>query len=137
MDGQVKVLVAALIQDTMRVLLTKHGPSGKWHLPDTDVRFGETLAQAIERGFREDFGTGLTVLDSKPFGVAQVIDSAIGTHYVIHGLTALPDSWPTERTEGSLLVRTESVEIISAMRGEVLHSSIALIEQAFEIKFSQ
>src|SRR5262245_19033478 len=82
MSEKVTVLAAALVQEGESIFLSRHGAQGKWHLPDVEVRFGETVAEALDRGFREDFGIGLDV-DGKVIATAQVVDAEKGTHYVI------------------------------------------------------
>jgi 8-oxo-dGTP diphosphatase len=60
--------VGAIIQDDVgRVFLAKRGrevrnESGKWEFPGGAVEFNETLAQALVREIREEYGFSVSVL---------------------------------------------------------------------------
>src|SRR5688572_27711056 len=70
------VLVSAFITGPDgRVLLTRHAPYFKWHLPDGDVVRGERLADALVRAVRHDLGIEV-VPDTAPFLVTETITKA-------------------------------------------------------------
>jgi 8-oxo-dGTP diphosphatase len=73
------------------VFLGRRGPGarnevGRWEFPGGTVRFGETLAAAVVREFREEFG--MTVEVTAPLGVADHILPAEGQHWVSASFTA-------------------------------------------------
>ena len=83
MEKHPVLLVAALVlDDTNRILLTRHAPYHKWHLPDGDVRFGETLLDALARSFHEDFSVTPLFFDAEPWNVDETIHVRRGVHYV-------------------------------------------------------
>jgi len=78
--------VGALIIDSReRLFLSKRGPQsrnerGLWEFPGGSVEFGETLACALQREMREEFGIGIQVGD-----LLDVVDHILpeeGQHWV-------------------------------------------------------
>ena len=78
--------VGALIEDGQgRVFLTRRGPKarnerGLWEFPGGSVEFGETLAAALKREMREEFGIEIAVGD-----LLDVVDHILpgeGQHWV-------------------------------------------------------
>jgi ADP-ribose pyrophosphatase YjhB (NUDIX family) len=81
-SDQIILLVSALIADAHgRVLLTAHAPTYKLHLPDGDVRFGETLRDALVRSVREDLAV-VIVPDARPFLVTESFGIGGGKHFL-------------------------------------------------------
>lgn len=77
-----RILVSACIVDAYgRVLVTRHAPSMKWHLPDGDLRRGERIADAVRRSVKEDLGIDV-VPDPPPFLVTEAIAPSGAPHYV-------------------------------------------------------
>ncbi|HTK05413.1 MAG TPA: NUDIX domain-containing protein [Candidatus Eisenbacteria bacterium] len=83
------VLVSAFIMETGgRVLLSRHAPYWKWHLPDGDVVRGERLHDALTRAVRHDLGIEV-VTEALPFLVTETITKS-GAHYIVAHFTARP-----------------------------------------------
>lgn len=84
-----RILVSACIADAAgRVLMTRHAPSMKWHLPDGEIRRGERIADAVRRSVREDLGLGVDP-DDAPFLVTETIAPSGAPHYVTLHVAAL------------------------------------------------
>ncbi len=92
MTGDVpKLLVAAVIGNAERlVLLTRHGPYWKWHLPDGEVHFGEKWEEALQRSFFHDFRRKLSLRDASPWLVTETVSAAKRLHLVTHHFRAEP-----------------------------------------------
>ena len=83
------VLASAFITEPGgRVLLTRHAPYWKWHLPDGDVGRGERLTDALLRAVRHDLGIEV-VPEALPFLVTETITKS-GAHYVAVHFAASP-----------------------------------------------
>ena len=57
---------AILIDDKQRIFLAQRGPNAKnergtWEFPGGSVEYGETLAEALKREMREEFGVEIEV----------------------------------------------------------------------------
>lgn len=75
------VLVSALITDNMnRALVTKHG-TGRWHLPDGDVRHLESSRDALFRSVLEDLGVKINI-DGRPFYMNETLNHERGSHMI-------------------------------------------------------
>ena len=76
---------ALLIDPSGRLFLSKRGPlarneRGLWEFPGGSVEFGETLAKALQREMREEFGIEIQVGD-----LLDVVDHILpeeGQHWV-------------------------------------------------------
>lgn len=78
----ITLLVSALISDRSgRVLLTGHAPTWKLHLPDGDVRFGETLRAALIRSVREDLAVDI-VPEARPFHISETFGKDGTKHFL-------------------------------------------------------
>jgi 8-oxo-dGTP diphosphatase len=82
----VGVGVGAMVFDEYgRIFLARRGPEarnevGLWEFPGGTVEFGETLADAVVREFREEYGMAVQVTGL--IGVADHILPAEGQHWV-------------------------------------------------------
>ena len=78
--------VGAIITDSQgRLFLARRGPKAKnerglWEFPGGSVEFGETMAAALQREMREEFGIEITV--GKLLDVADHILKTEGQHWV-------------------------------------------------------
>ena len=81
--------VGAVIVDSRgQVFLARRGPEarnerGRWEFPGGSVHFGETLAGALCREIREEFGVEIDVMEL--INVADHIIEAEGQHWVSPG----------------------------------------------------
>ena len=76
---------AILVNDEGRVFLARRGPKAKnerglWEFPGGSVEFGETLAQALQREIKEEYGVEISV--GALVDVADHILPAEGQHWV-------------------------------------------------------
>jgi 8-oxo-dGTP diphosphatase len=78
--------VGAIITDSQgRLFLARRGPKAKnergmWEFPGGSVEFGETMAAALQREMREEFGIEITV--GKLLDVVDHILKAEGQHWI-------------------------------------------------------
>ncbi len=123
------LLVAALVLDnTECILLTRHAPYRKWHLPDGDVRFGESLTDALVRSFEEDFGITPLLLDTNPWYVNETIREG-RVHYVTHYLRAIVQkATPLKPREGLETMRLDLLAGYSV--GGLLPATVDAIDVA-------
>jgi ADP-ribose pyrophosphatase YjhB (NUDIX family) len=89
-NGDVPVLLvsALVMRSDGMVLLTAHAPYWKWHLPDGQVRFGEKLAEALQRSFLDDFGMTLRPSQENPWLVTETVNAYRRLHVVTHHFRA-------------------------------------------------
>lgn len=76
---------AILFDDEGRIFLAQRGPDAKnergtWEFPGGTVEFGETLADALRREMREEFGVGIQV--GRLVDVADHLLPEEGQHWV-------------------------------------------------------
>ena len=76
---------AVVFDDAGRVFLAQRGPAarneaGRWEFPGGTVEFGETMAAAVVREFREEFA--MTVAVAEQLGAADHLLPDEGQHWV-------------------------------------------------------
>ncbi|MDY7088153.1 MAG: NUDIX domain-containing protein [Actinomycetota bacterium] len=82
---------AMVFDDDGRVFLARRGPAarnerGLWEFPGGMVDFGETMAEAVEREFIEEYG--MTVEVTGLIGVSDHILREEGQHWISPSFTA-------------------------------------------------
>ncbi len=123
------LLVAALIvDDNGRVLLSRHAPYYKWHLPDGEVQYGETLRVALARALGEDFHHAPRVIDDEPWFVAETIRPG-GVHYVTHHFRAVIPI--TKQVHARADLETMFLDLVQGFSThDVLSSTVAALDAA-------
>ena len=76
---------AIIVNNQGRLFLARRGPKAKnerglWEFPGGSVEFGETMAAALQREIREEFGIEITV--GKLLDVVDHILKAEGQHWI-------------------------------------------------------
>ena len=128
---RIQLLAAALIVDDQgRVLLTRHAPHWKWHLPDGDSQFGLTLSASLRKALHGDLDVDIRIQTHQPAVIAEVLNPSANRHFVILCYPAVITSGtPTERP-GTLEHGWFSEDMKDALRGNMYESSAHLLRKA-------
>lgn len=130
-DSAPRLLVSALVTDESgRVLLTRHAPYYKWHLPDGEVRLGEKMADALVRSFREDFQVRLRVVDSRPWFVSETINEKTSLHIVTHHFhAAIVGEWKAMPRNKDLQFFWTRTDLLSVPSAHTLASTLEALDE--------
>ena len=130
MEKHPVLLVAALVLDDADcILLTRHAPYHKWHLPDGEVRFGERLLDALARSFQEDFAVMPLFLDAKPWDVHETLHAQRGVHYVTQYFRVVVQKATLLRPREGLEMRWLDLQRGYSVSG-LLQSTVKAIDEA-------
>lgn len=105
--GKPEVVVAAVIVERGRVLLTRRSrpPAAHlWHLPGGGVEFGESLHDALIRELREEVGVEIAVDGRMPVAVSSTIYPEVDRHAVTLYFRARIASGTPSPKDGTLAV---------------------------------
>jgi ADP-ribose pyrophosphatase YjhB (NUDIX family) len=126
-----RILVSACVSDCLgRVLVTRHPPSMRWHLPDGDLRRGETIADAVRRSVKEDLGIAVWP-EPEPFLVTETIAQYGAPHYVTLHVFARVSVEACARIVPAAGIEMRFLAEARAARESVLASSLAALRVRF------